>query len=813
MSAVGVAGHVLRSTLILRWRALVGLAVLLGLLGGLSLFTLAGARATQASYPAFLRSARASSIAMTNGEYNHQVAATMARLPQVIHSSTYVSFSLVMAKGGRPDFSQNPEFTGTFDGRYFTQDRFTPLTGRMPTRIDEVAVNELAATKFGYHLGQHLQFAAYPQSELAGPTFYAHPPAPARLFEARVVGIGLFPDEVVQDDGDRSTRILVSQTFTRAAAPFVTYGVLGLVLAHGDADVQAVERRYTALSPPGTATFRVTSDDVFHAQRAIQPLVTALVAFGLVVALAAVILVAQAASRFVRADRDDWAVLRALGAGPRTIAASVVLAPLLALLAGIVMAVAVAYAASPTMPIGPVARVQPSTDPHFDVTVLLGGGLLLFAVLSVVLGLTAFSELPHRRLRRMQAPASNSRIVRGAGALALPAPAMMGLRFALEPADAASQGSERSMIVGAIVALASLAAALTFGSSLGSLVNHPRWYGWNWSVAMVDGQGYGNFDRVAVGALLDRDPAVQTWSGAYFGYDLVDRTEVPLFGIDPHAPVRLPVVAGRDARNASEILLGAATADRIHKHIGDHLTLVSDDGPHIVRIVGTTIFPALGIVHGAHTSLGVGALVDPKLVPGSDRDITNTRLGSFGPNAVLVRFRSGTDAANAQAVLARKADSVADFAGAQVVSVQRPAEIVNSTSLRSAPLLLAGVLALGTTLSLALALSSSVRRRRHDLTVLKALGATRGQLSATVAWQSSSIIVVSLVVGLPAGVLIGHWLWRLFAGELQVVPFATIPWAVVIVTAVAAVMLANAVAVVPARRASRLRAATLLRQE
>ena len=78
--------------------------------------------------------------------------------------------------------------------------------------------------------------------------------------------------------------------------------------------------------------------------------------------------------------------------------------------------------------------------------------------------------------------------------------------------------------------------------------------------------------------------------------------------------------------------------------------------------------------------------------------------------------------------------------------------------------------------SLALTLGSSVRRRRHDLALLKTLGFTRRQLASTVRWQASVTVVVGLVVGVPLGVIAGRWLWEVFARDLDVVPEPSTPF-------------------------------------
>ena len=144
---------------------------------------------------------------------------------------------------------------------------------------------------------------------------------------------------------------------------------------------------------------------------------------------------------------------------------------------------------------------------------------------------------------------------------------------------------------------------------------------------------------------------------------------------------------------------------------------------------------------------------------------------------------------------------------ANVLPVQRPAEIVNYKSMGTMPAVLAGGVAAGTVAALGLTLVASVRRRRRDLALLKTLGFTRGQLAAAVAWQSTVVAVVGLVVGVPLGIAAGRWLWLAFARELSAVPDPVVPAASIALAAVAALVLANLVAAVPGRQAARTPAA------
>jgi len=129
------------------------------------------------------------------------------------------------------------------------------------------------------------------------------------------------------------------------------------------------------------------------------------------------------------------------------------------------------------------------------------------------------------------------------------------------------------------------------------------------------------------------------------------------------------------------------------------------------------------------------------------------------------------------------------------------------------PALLGGVLVLSAVVSLGLTLASGVSRRRRDLSILKSLGFTRGQVSATVVWQSSIIVAVGLVVGLPLGIALGRWLWILFAERLPVLAQPAVPALALAGIACALVLLANLVATVPARVAGRTPVAAILRSE
>jgi ABC-type lipoprotein release transport system permease subunit len=82
-----------------------------------------------------------------------------------------------------------------------------------------------------------------------------------------------------------------------------------------------------------------------------------------------------------------------------------------------------------------------------------------------------------------------------------------------------------------------------------------------------------------------------------------------------------------------------------------------------------------------------------------------------------------------------------------------------------------------------------------------------------VAWNASFAAAVGVVVGIPLGIVVGRWLWILFAEEIGAVPDPTVPLWSVLVVALAAFVLANGAAFLPGRRAARTAAALVLRDE
>ena len=572
----------------------------------------------------------------------------------------------------------------------------------------------------------------------------------------------------------------------------------------------------------------VTSAIEAEAQRAISPEAVALGVFGLIAGLAALIIGTQSIARQLRAGADDAAAMRALGAGPAMIMADGLPGVVAAVAAGALLAVAVAIALSPFSLFGPVREVEPGRGIYLDGAVLGLGALALVLMLGGVAAVIAWRQMPHRLAARDQAGDRRTAPVRAAVAARLPAAGVEGMRLALEPGRGRTAVPVRSVLAAAVLAMTVVAATLTFGASLTTLVSHPALYGWNFDYALYAVQGWGPVPARWAGPLLARDRLVAATTGVNFATVQVDGQTVPAMAAPTRPAVAPQILSGHGLDGSHDIVLGPATLAQLHQRIGGTVTLSSGSFRVRLRIAGTATMPAIGGVLSVHPSMSSGVLFSQAVLPGD-------AFGAFGrflagPNAILVRLRPGTSPAaglrsmqsirrqlteelNSPQALRASSGGVSLADSIDLLPAQRPAEIVNYAAMGAMPAVLAGGLAAGAVAGLGLALMASVRRRRRDFALLKTLGFTRRQLGGTVAWQSSVIAVIGLVIGVPLGIAAGRWLWLAFAHELSAVPDPTIPAGSMALAAVAALVLANLVAAVPGRRAARTPAAEVLRAE
>jgi putative ABC transport system permease protein len=700
------------------------------------------------------------------------------------------------------------------DGLFFNMDRLVVLSGRLPNPMNahQVAVTADAAQLLHLHLGSKFPLGVVGDKQSLSncqeciPTFRT---------VVTVVGIVTNSAGLVVDDTDRSSTIIATPAFTKPLLKCCADPTISFVrISGGTRNLAAVEaeigrilpKRIPQLFTPTSSTSEAT------AQRVIRPDAIALGIFGLIVSLVTLIIALQLLGRQLRLAADELEVVRALGGTPTMTSLDGLIGVVGAVVAGSVLAGVVAFLLSPLAPIGPVRPVYPTPGLALDGEVLGIGVLLLVVLLTGIAVAISVYRAPHRVARRSaRSTARSSKLVRAAMVVGLPAPAVCGIRFALVPGGGRQASPVRSAVVGAVVAVSVVVATLTSGSSLNTLVSRPALYGWNWTVMMAAAGGVGVMPLAQTKKELNGDPDVAAWSGVDFAQLEIDGKTVSVLGETPGASVTPPVLSGHDLDGPGQVVLGAETLSQLHKRVGATVEVSDNTGKStVLRIVGTATFPAVG--GSQHTELGTGALVDFRLIPKSARNIFN--LPGGGPNADFVRLKTPNKAGaldRLHKIVPALEHAAQDEVG--IIGVQRPAEVADAGTLRATPSYLAFALAAAAVAALGLTLIASVRRRRRDLALLKALGFTQRQLAAAVAWQATVAAVIGLIIGVPAGALIGRWLWTLFAHSINVVPEPTVPVISVVLVGVGALLFANLVALLPGRNAARTSAALVLRAE
>jgi hypothetical protein len=295
-------------------------------------------------------------------------------------------------------------------------------------------------------------------------------------------------------------------------------------------------------------------------------------------------------------------------------------------------------------------------------------------------------------------------------------------------------------------------------------------------------------------------PGVQAAAGIVSGQGYSGDVDLPIVAMVPVPgleSIEAVVVDGRSPHGPDEIALGGTTMRELDVDLGDQITFFSADAPNLpltALVVGQVL-----VNDGLSAEAGNGGVVDAAWA--------SQIAPAAAAQNVAVRIDPSGDRDSTLAVLA-------DRFGADFVKVAGPSDgIQNLTRVRSAPWLLAFVMALLATAALAHALILSVRGRRHELAVLKALGFSRGQVMSSVAWQASFVALFAVVIGVPLGIVGGQWGWRALARSVGVVSPPAHVFLIGVACCVGLLLIANLVALFPGRSAAVQRPARLLRTE
>jgi hypothetical protein len=512
------------------------------------------------------------------------------------------------------------------------------------------------------------------------------------------------------------------------------------------------------------------------------------VAFAAVALLASLVLIGQAFVRFSALALPDLDTLGALGLDRRQARIAAAIGPAIAGLVGCGLGAGAAVGLSGLFPTG----IAPQAEPHPGISVdgeILGIGAAGLAAVCVAGALLAARSARHRQT---EAASRRSTVASAATRLGLGVVPVLGTRFALEAGRGRSRVPVRPALIGAIAAVLGVVGALTFRDGLDRTANDPVKFGQTLPEGVSFGPGKPPAGAMAAVYQAIKDPAIAVLDDMRINVFPIAGQTVTTFELHPlKGRVNIVTLAGHPPRSAEEISLSTQTAAATHLGVGDRVPI---DG-RTFTVSGITFVP-----EDSHNEYTDGAWLTGAGMSSIQPDLTRDKY-----HRIRFAWAPGTNVAAAEKRLG-------EF-GKQIFSPDPPAAEADLTSVRVQPLLLGGFLVLLGVGALGNALATAVRKRQHDLAIMRAVGLTRRQARLTVAMQATTLAIVGLVFGIPLGIAAGRYSWRVLADATPVVyvaPLAAVALLLVIPGAVAA---ANALAALPARRAARLRPADVLRAE
>ncbi len=794
----------LRLDLRRRGQSLVALSLLLALSGGLVLAVCAGARRNGSA----LHRLQAVTLPATAIVLPNQPGFDWAKvraLPEVEALGEFSLQAVYGIEGIDPNDASFPSANADF---YTRIERPVVLTGRLfdNSRVDEAVVTGAFLTKYHKKLGDTVTARLFTPAQVDAALEADAPPALSAAKgptqSLRIVGTGRIPWVFEFGGGEEAGLLPTHAFYQRYRTEMIGTDpskeiVNSLVrLRGGTADLPRFRADLARLNPGKKLDVVNLPEAGQHVTNATSFERNALLVFGLVAAIAALLIVGQAIVRYAASAVVDLDVLRALGLTRQEAVMAALGGPALASVGAAAVAVAAAVAGSSLFPIGVGAHVEPDPGRHADWAVLLPGAAVLVAVVLLISYVSAMGALGHRSVG---VAAHRSSVAALASRLGLPVPLTLGTRLALEPGRGRTAIPVRPALVGAIAGVLGVVAATTFHAGLTDAVHTPERYGQTYQAGGFLGSNGQDLPSPAEARSKLTGLAAQPQVAGINDSRLVP---VSIGGTSTEAwelnPIKggVPTVSldGREPRADDEIALGPRTARDLHAKPGQRLQ-VRGERTRTLRVSGITFVPP-----GPHTAYDEGAWLTHRtmsqLYPG----------GYFKFHLFLVRFQGGADPKATVAALKSKSPLELEIPTS-------PADVENLKTVRSLPTLLGVFLALLAIGAVGHALATAVHRRRHDMAVLRALGLTRPQVRATVAWQATTLAAVGLVFGVPLGIALARTLWRVVAERTPVQYVPPLAVLVLLLVAPVAVIVANVLAAYPGHRAVRQRIGAVLRAE
>jgi hypothetical protein len=811
------------------WRMALLIALMGGLLGSVALGALAAARRTDSAYGRYLRAANDSDVMVDVPGPLLPVIKEVMRVPGALSSAAWIGLNAAPVINGKVDPAfQTDALTGSLDGEFYRQDKLTVIAGKLPPAgsTGKIILTPQMAATFHLAVGDHMtwQFYRVPTRDGLPEDVPARPAGRTTFVVAAIADVS---PALVDTFDNVEAAILPPAATTRYLNGEWEFGWASLRLIRGDAGVPELRRQLSALATairrqthfPISFTIRRLAVIKHEAQQSIEPQAVALAVLGGLAGIALLALMTQGLAQLLARSAPDAPALRAMGASRAAAAIATGAWGAVAVAGAVLISIGGAIAVSPLAPVGPVRRFDPVKGVQADWLVLGGGAVILLILLTATLAWLAWRVVR----RESELPLARSSALVSAGARAgLPVTVIAGIRYALERGPGRLRAPVRATLTGSMVAVAALVAALVFAASLTGLVSHPAEYGWNWNLLIQSQGGWGSWPPGALDKTFTGQTGVTGWSELGFAQLSIRGAEIPVMGVEQHPgerQVEPPTTSGHPLSGPNQIEFGSTTMRQLGLHIGDRLRLGHDPQP--LTVVGTATLPSFGVVLTDHVSLGHGAMTGWTTLMRvlglptnpTEKQIEEAVATPAYPATVAFDVSSRAVENKLIAKMAALSAETGSPGGTYPLPPQRGAAVINASQMGSQPIALATGVAAAALLALGLTVLASVRQRRRELALLKALGLRSRQIGAIVAWQTSTILVAAVAVGVPCGVAAGRWAWTSFANSIGVVPAPVVPGWPLLAGALLVLLAGNLLASMPALLASRIAPAVTLRTE
>ena len=793
-----------------RWRSLVVLALLVAVSATVVMTSLAAARRGASTLTRLSDRTAPATVGVLANKPGFDWTKVQA-LPEVVALSKFVvdyNWSIDGVDGNSLGFPPAD------DGLTRTLEQPVVFRGRLfdPARADEAIVTRKFARHFHKDVGDTLtmrlpspkqlddSFTGQTDPHLAGPVITLH-----------IVGVVLSPWLEDTPDGNGGLQISpgVAAQYPGSVfgdpSPDNTQFINALVrLRNGGADIPQFTddlRRLTGLSDIGLLNLVQQQHDVQH-QISFES--RCLVAFAIAAFVAALFLVGQAIARYAAASTAELQTMRALGMTPRQMTLAAATGPALVGAVGALLGVIASWVASTWFPFGIASLVESSPGRQWDWTVMLPGAAAVAAL--VALGAAAAARLAVSAARQ-EAASRRSAVATAVSRTGAAVPVVVGARFALESGRGRTSIPVRPALIGSVIGVLGVVAAFTFSHGVSDAASHPQRFGQTFQLGAfvgINGQDFGPSGKILdalaaqseVTGVDDARTAVATATGG--------RDTVALWEYSRSVkPTTVVLLDGRLPVAADEVLLAPKSISALHTKVGGSVSLTgSSNVARTMQVVGSGFVPI-----GPHNGYADGGWVSSAGYGSLFKD--------FKFHLILISIKPGLDAGKTAPVLtARVNKALPDLqGGADIEKGDLPTEIADIREVRTLPIVLGGFLALLAIAAVGHALATAVRRRSHDLAVLRAVGMTPWQCRWVVVTQATVLALVGLVFGVPVGLALGRTVWRVVADYTPIEYVPPIAVSAMLLVIPAALVVANLLAAWPGRRAARLRIAAVLRAE